>query len=81
MLTICTCQLTPEETTTLVDRLEADPSPVSAEVVEAIRCAVSSRSRVGALDREFRHAISNALVEPLPPGLASLRAALDDCCC
>src|SRR3954453_16870070 len=77
MLTICSVQLTFDETSLLVSRLDDDHTLLSDEVAAAIRYAVAAHVGAECLGRDFEDAISHALHDPLPAGLAALRAALD----
>ena len=79
MLSVCGCELTIEDTTTLVERLEQDPTVVSHEAAATIRYAAESGDPTPTLEPDLQDAIRHALVHgPLPLGLGALRDALND---
>ena len=78
MLTVCGCQLSVEDTTALVERLEDDPTVVSHEAAAAIRYAAESGAPAPMLEPDLQDAIRHALLRgPLPLGLGALRDALN----
>ncbi len=78
MLTVCGCQLSVEDTTALVKRLEDDPTVVSHEAAAAIRYAAESGAPAPMLEPDLQDAIRHALLHgPLPLGLGALRDALN----
>ena len=78
MLSVCGCQLSNEDTVTLIGRLEDDPTVISDEATAAIRYAAESGVPANVVDPDLRDAIRHALLHgPLPLGLGALRDALN----
>lgn len=76
MFTICGCQLTRDDVTVLIGRLDDDHTVLSDEAAAALRYAVASNTPTLLLDYDLCDAIEHVLRGPLPLGLSALRDAL-----
>jgi hypothetical protein len=78
MLSVCGCELSSEDTDTLIGRLEDDPTVISDEAAAAIRYAAEAGVPADVVDPDLQDAIRHALLHgPLPLGLGTLRDALN----
>ena len=77
MFTICGCELTTDDASILIGRLDGDHTVLSDEAAVALRYAVNSNTPTLLLDHDLRDAIEHVLRGPLPIGLSQLRDALN----
>ena len=77
MFTICGCQLTTDDATILIGRLDDDHTVLSDEAAAALRYAIASNTPTLLLDYDLRDAIEHVLHGPLPLSLSELRDALN----